>query len=189
MIHFTKATTDADLNGILQLQKENLQAALTEEEIKSQGFVTVVHSFETLKSLNDTEPHLIAKDGHTVIAYLLCMTEKAKDDVPVLKPMFETFGSVSFAGKRIADFNYLVVGQVCVAKAYRGTGVLDACYEYYKNSFKTKYDFAITEIDAANLRSLNAHKRIGFHIAHRFKGADGVDWVVVLWDWNHLSPE
>lgn len=187
MIHYTKAITDADLNGILQLQKENLPNALTEEEIRSQGFVTVVHEFETLKNLNETEAHVIAKDGDAIVAYLLCMTGKAKDNVPVLKPMFELFGEIPFADKRIADFHYLVVGQVCVAKAYRGKGLLDSCYEYYKNNFKAKYDFAITEIDANNTRSLKAHNRIGFDKIHRFKEKDGVDWIVVLWDWNHLS--
>ena len=55
------------------------------------------------------------------------------------------------------------------------------------NHFKNKYDFAITEIDSTNLRSLNAHKRIGFKTIHQFTDASQTNWVIVLWDWNNLE--
>lgn len=187
MIHYTRANTDAELTGILELQKQNLPSSLSEEEIQSQGFVTVVHSFDKLKGLNDIEPHIIAKDNDKVIAYLLVMTEQSANEIPVLKPMFEVFNRAPFAGKTVADFNYIVVGQVCVDKAYRGKGILDSCYHYYKETFQKKYDFAITEIDAANPRSLNAHKRIGFKEVYHYLGTNGVQWLIVLWDWNNLS--
>jgi hypothetical protein len=49
MIKYTTSATTNDLQGILNLQKTNLPAALTIEEIKSQGFVTVVHSYDDPK--------------------------------------------------------------------------------------------------------------------------------------------
>jgi ribosomal protein S18 acetylase RimI-like enzyme len=187
MIHYTKANTDAELHGILALQRQNLPSALTEDEIRSQGFVTVVHSFGDVKKLNQIEPHVIAKDGEQIIAYLLAMTAQSQLDIPVLQPMFKIFARVPFAGKTVADFHYLVVGQVCVHKAYRGRGILDNCYNYYRETFQKKYDFAVTEIDASNLRSLHAHARIGFRDVYRYSVLNGVEWVIVLWDWNNLS--
>lgn len=187
MIRYTRVKIDADLEGILELQRRNLPSSLSQQEMHSQGFVTVVHSFEEVKKLNDIEPHVIAKDDENVIAYLLAMTTQSQEEILVLKPIFETFQEISFANKKVSDFQYIVVGQVCVDKVYRSKGILDACYQYYKNVFADKYDFAITEIDASNLRSLNAHKRIGFKELYRYTAANDVEWVIVLWDWNHLT--
>lgn len=189
MIRYTTANSTEDLQQILQLQQKNLPAALPEEEIRSQGFVTVVHREDDLQKMNTIEPHIIARDGDTVIAYLLAMTESSKNDIPVLVPMFATFEQLTFAGKQLTDYSYMVVGQVCVDKQYRGQGILDRCYDFYRQTFSPKYDFAITEIDAQNGRSLAAHKRIGFHELHRFHSPDGTEWVIVIWDWNNLAGE
>lgn len=187
-ICYTTASTEADLQGILDLQKQNLPTALTTEEINSQGFVTVVHSLADLKKLNGFEHHVIAKQANEVIAYLLAMTEASQSDIPVLMPMFDAFRKVPFAGKTVSEFDYIVVGQVCVGKPYRGLGILDNCYRFYKETFQKKYAFAITEIDSRNLRSLNAHGRIGFEEVFRYT-ANEVEWVIVLWDWNNLAAK
>jgi hypothetical protein len=185
MIIYTTATASEDLDGILKLQKANLPKNLSQHEIATQGFVTIHHSLEDLKELNDIEQHVIAKDHEKVIAYLLAMTKRSRSYIPVLVPMFDIFDHVLFAGKTIADFNFIVVGQVCVDKNYRGIGILDNCYSFYKEHFKNKYEFAITEIDATNLRSLNAHKRIGFEEVYRYKSPDNTEWSIVLWDWRN----
>lgn len=161
----------------------NLAASLTKDEIQSQGFVTVDHSYEQLAALNDQEKHVIAKDNEKVIGYLLAMTKKCWAEIPVLVPMFDIFDSVPYNGKKISEYNYLVVGQVCIDKAYRGQGILDHCYAAYKARYSAKYDFAITEIASTNLRSLNAHKRVGFKEVHTFISGE-TKWVVVLWDWK-----
>ena len=187
MIRYTTAQATEDLQQILHLQRQNLAATLPEEEMRQQGFVTVVHRLEDLEQMTSIEPHIIAKEGEKVIAYLLAMTEASKEDIPVLKPMFAVFQDLSFAGKSLTQYQYMVVGQVCVDKAYRGQGVLDRCYEFYRETFQPHYDFAITEIDALNGRSLAAHKRIGFQELNRFHSPDGTEWVIVIWDWNHLA--
>ncbi|MBM3415870.1 MAG: GNAT family N-acetyltransferase [Bacteroidetes bacterium] len=184
MIVYSTANTPGELQGILTLQRENLARNLDAEEIKEQGFVTVEHGYALLEKLNSCEKHILAKDGQKVIGYLLAMTKDRKNDVPVLLSMFDAFDRVKYDGRKIADYHYLVVGQVCVARPYRGQGILDACYAAYRKHYHRKYDFAITEIDATNLRSLQAHKRIGFIEAERYNGPDGTNWVIVLWDWR-----
>lgn len=183
MVIYTTAKSKADLHGILHLQKTNLPDNLTKEEKASQGFVTVVHSFDDLQNMNAIEQHIIAKDGDKVVAYLLAMTAASKAGIPVLKPMFQTFDEIVYNGRLVSGYNYMVVGQVCVDKAYRGQGVLDACYATYKKQFDSTYNFAVTEIDTANVRSLAAHKRIGFEEVHRFTAPNGVEWSIVLWSW------
>jgi GNAT superfamily N-acetyltransferase len=181
---FTTSQTDTDLQQILDLQKQNLPVALSQEEINREGFVTVSHSFEGLKKMNSYEQSLIAKENDKVVAYILAMTERSKKDIPILVPMFDVFNEIIYHGKKISEYNYLVVGQVCVAKEFRGKGILDQCYIEYKKRFSKKYEFAITEISQKNLRSINAHQRIGFETIHQYRDSGGVDWNIVLWDWR-----
>lgn len=181
MIIYTTAQTRQDLEGIISLQQKNLARNLEAQEIKEQGFVTVVHSLPDLEKMNAIEQHVIAKRDDEVVAYLLAMTVASKNDIPVLIPMFEMFDQILYQNKPVSSFNYIVVGQVCVDKSCRGQGVLDACYAEYKKRFQQKYDFAITEIATSNQRSLNAHQRIGFSELHRYTAPDGEEWSIVVW--------
>jgi hypothetical protein len=171
------------LSGIIELQRDNLPQYLTQEEMASQGFVTVIHSLADLKKMNELEQHVIAKDGDRVIAYLLAMTAASGNDIAVLVPLFGLFGKILYAGRIVSGYKYIVVGQVCVGKGYRGQGVLDDCYAEYRRRFQDRYDFAITEISTRNTRSIQAHKRIGFVPVHEYKAPDGEEWSVVIWEW------
>jgi ribosomal protein S18 acetylase RimI-like enzyme len=178
--------TDSELQGILDLQLANLLSEISEEEKTDQGFVTVRHSLEQLARMNEIEPHIIAKDGNQVVGYILAMTKASRDLVPVLVPMFNQFDQVSYSGKFVADFDYMVIGQICVDKNYRGQGIFDKMYQAYMESFSDRYDFAITEIAISNKRSLKAHQRVGFQIIHEF--SDSIqDWAIVAWDWKNDS--
>ncbi len=99
--------------------------------------------------------------------------------------MFEVFDKIIYNGKTISEYNYLVVGQACIDKNYRGKGLLDEAYKAYKGYFNSKYDFAITEIALTNQRSINAHKRIGFFEIHKYVDNNNVEWSVVVWDWKN----
>lgn len=185
MTNYSRANTKSDLEGILLLQNANLAQGLTREEIQGQGFVTVKHSYDQLKKLNDYEKHIIVKDNEKVIGYVLAMTQQSKFDIPILIPMFDVFNNIMYASKKITDYNFIVIGQVCIEKSYRGQGIFDKCYNEYEKYYKDTYDFAITEIASTNIRSLNAHKRIGFKEIHNYKGPDTTEWVIVLWDWKN----
>lgn len=185
MIQFSIAETSSDLVAILDLQKANLAASLTPFEIQSQGFVTVTHKYDELSALNELENHIIAKEGDKVIGYVLAMTKASATALPVLEPMFEVFDQIKYQNKPVSNYRYLVVGQVCIDKQYRGKGIFDQIYTAYKNRFQSKYDFAITEIAATNLRSQKAHQRIGFKELHRYFAPDQTEWSIVIWDWNN----
>lgn len=186
MITLSLATTDNELAAIIALQQQNLPQNLAQEEIAAQGFVTVSHSLQGLQKMNGYEKSLVIKDDDKVIGYLLAMTKNSKADIPILIPMFEVFDKILYHGKTIAEYNYLVVGQACIDKTYRGKGLLDEAYKAYKEHFNRKYDFAITEIALTNQRSINAHKRIGFSEIHKYIDAGNVEWSVVVWDWKDI---
>jgi GNAT superfamily N-acetyltransferase len=137
--------------------------------------------------MHDIEPSVIARDDGRVIAYLLAMTAQSQLDVPVLVPMFKVFDGLVFKDRPLSSYNYLVVGQVCVDKTYRGRGVFDACYDHYRRCFLDKYTFAVTEIASSNLRSLSAHRRVGFQTIHEYKAPDGENWCIVLLEWDTIK--
>ena len=187
MITYTFSNTEKDLSGIIELQKNNLPQSLTESEMQNQGFVTVSHTLEDLKRMGTFEKNLIIKDQDRIAGYLLAMTKNSRSDLPILIPMFEVFDKIYYRGKLVSEYNFLVVGQVCIHKDYRGQGLLDKGYTAYENYFKEKYDFAITEIALTNTRSINAHKRVGFSEIHRYTDAGNTEWSIVIWDWSHVT--
>lgn len=183
-IIFKLSENTTELQQIIALQAQNLAVNISEEEKKKQGFVTVVHTLADLQKTAKFEANIIAVDGANLAAYVLAMTRHSANDMPVLKPMFTLFESIDFKGKKLSKFNYLVVGQTCVAKPYRGTGIFDESYRAFKNHFSAKYELCLTEISVHNKRSLAAHQRIGFQVVHQYSDTFGNDWCIVAWTWS-----
>ncbi|WP_417369254.1 GNAT family N-acetyltransferase [Gelidibacter japonicus] len=189
MINYsTTYRNKADLEGISTLQKANLKKNLSNQEIETYGFVTVDHSLEMLENLNSIEPQIVAKDDKEVIGYVLAMTKLSKSDIPIILPMFEEFEKIDYNGQLVSEYNYMVVGQVCVHINYRGKGVFEKCFQLYKDTFGDRYDFCITEIALANHRSRNAHKKLEFKEIHIYTDSYQTQWVIVLWDWSDSYP-
>ncbi len=183
-INYKACSSKEELLGILQLQKSNLFSSLSPEESEKEGFLTCEHNYELLKKWNNAAAHIIAVQNDSIIGYLLTMTSEASEDMLILKSMFQIFNEVEYLGKPISMYNYLVVGQVCIAKGYRGQGVLYKLYKLYLSRYKNNFDFAITEIAVRNKRSLQAHIKNGFQEIFKYKSAEGEEWCIVILDWN-----
>lgn len=178
MIQITQAGNDADLQGILTLQQQNLTVNISTEEAVDQGFVTVVHDLDILRRMNDAGPHTIAKDGEKVVGYALTMLPQFRDDIPVLMPMFERLDHLRWHGRLFSELPYFVMGQVCVAKECRGMGVFDKLYSGLKKFNAAQFEVVATEIASRNTRSMRAHARVGFETLLEFE-EDGEVWVIV----------
>ncbi|RYM34986.1 GNAT family N-acetyltransferase [Brumimicrobium glaciale] len=184
MITYSTSSNKTDLQGILTLQKANLKKNLSQEEIEKNGFVTVDHTPEALTDLANIEAHAIAKDGDKVVGYVLAMTKSSRYELPIIFPMFDEFDKIIYKGKIVSDYDYMLVGQACIDKDYRGQGLIENCFRVYKEAFSGRYDFSITEIAKSNIRSLKAHKKVGFEEIHSYVDGDGVEWAVVVWEWR-----
>lgn len=183
MIVYTLATTDADLQGILDLQSSNLEATLTVEETRSQGFVTVRHDLALLRQIRGDYHHIVAKAGHRVIGYVLTMLPAARQQIPVLHSLFDRIDQTTYRKKPLCDYSYVVMGQVCIDKAYRGRGVFGHLYAHQRAHLAGDFDLLITEIAGRNTRSLRAHEKVGFIPILEF--LDGERWIITLWDWTN----
>lgn len=185
MITYATTHNTSELEGIYALQKLNLKKNLSKQEVERDGFVTVDHDWETLEKFNSIEPHVIAKNNDEVVGYVLAMTKVSRFDLPIIFPMFEEFEKINYKGKAVSTYDYMVVGQACIHKDYRGKGLIENCFRVYKEAFAERYDFSITEIAATNQRSIKAHQKVGFKEVHSYTDPDQNEWVVVIWDWKN----
>lgn len=182
----TRSSKREHLEGIVQLQQQNLPHNISKSEAISQGFVTVQHDVDLLHQMNSPYPHFIALSlEDEVAAYALVMLKELRNDIPVLKEMFDIVDIVPWGdGKKLGDLNYFVMGQICVGKPHRSKGLFDALYHAMKEEMQREFEVLVTEIHVNNLRSLAAHQRVGFNLVHTYLADDGNEWHVVAWDWR-----
>ena len=172
MINYKQCDSTAEIQQILDLQQKNLPVALSSAAMQQQGFVTVKHDETLLMAMNESWPHTLAKVGNQVIGYALSMHPKFGKDIPILLPMFEKIESSR------QDGSYMVMGQICIAKTYRGKGVFRGLYQAMLDFLEPVFTEIITEVDVKNTRSLNAHLSIGFKEILRYPTQEQV-WALL----------
>ena len=173
MIRYKRASLKGELEQILQLQQDNLPAIVSEEIKIKEGFVTVHHNFNILHKMNEVCPHIIATSDEKVVGYALCMHPKFGDEIEVLKPMFTQTKQVLGP-----DESYIAMGQICIDKTFRRQGIFRRLYSYMLQEIKPEFDCIITEVDAKNMRSLEAHYAVGFELLSRY-ASGGQDWELI----------
>lgn len=183
-VKITLARKEIDLKRIIALQKANLPTALTPEQEAEQGFVSATHDLETLAAMNETAASVIAKDGTNLAGYALAMTRAYSKRVPLLTPTFEFQDQLVYQGKTLDEHDYIVMGQVCVDKAYRGQKLVDRMYKYFRACYSPHYPLLVTSISPRNARSRRVHQRCGFIELGEFTAPDGHEWIIVVWDWR-----
>jgi GNAT superfamily N-acetyltransferase len=97
--------------------------------------------------------------------------------------MFRMFETLAWRGKPLADWQYYVMGQICVSDRYRGQGVFDALYREHRARYADRFSLSVTEIATRNTRSMRAHARVGFEVVTIYRDAQD-EWAVAAWDWT-----
>ncbi len=172
-----------ELLGIKELQTSNLKSLLTETEIEKEGFVTAEYSIPFLERMNALQPSIIAKEGDRVVGYALVATKALYGSHDLLDDLFRQIDKQTFKGVSLQQTNYVVVGQLCVAKSHRGLGVVQKMYDFYRQELSDQYTYLITDVVDQNPRSVKAHLKAGFEIIGSLDYG-GSRWHIVLWDWN-----
>ena len=181
----TTVRSEADIQGILALQRANLRQNISAEVQLDQGFVTVEHDPAVLMRMNRAAPSVIAKDGEMVVGYCLTMLPEFRANIPELATLFAAIDTLLYAGRPVCKHTYYVMGQVCVADGYRGQQLFDRMYQHQRDTYGNRYRLLITDISEKNTRSLRAHARVGFQPLHSFHNPElDETWIVVVWDWQ-----
>lgn len=183
MLSIETVRTKDELLQIYHLNQENLKSKLNPAEQKQEGFVTWLYAIELLEKLHQLAPSIIVKDGEKVVGYALTTLREASAFHPDLKDMFQNLEGVQYKGKPLSSFHFYCMGQICVAKNYRGKGIVNSLYQKHKEVYADQFDFIVTEISTSNHRSLRAHEKIGFKTI--YSHIDAMDeWNVVVWGWK-----
>lgn len=184
MVQIKRVDQEAEILGIKDLQIRNHKSILTQEEMASQGFVTAEYSIDFLKKMNAAEPSIIAIDSNNqVVGYAIASPKSIKGYHGFLDELFITADELMIEGTPVKDLNYILIGQLCVAKKHRGQGLVTAMYDYFRKVLSADYDCVITDVDVENPRSLKAHLKAGFQILET-KTYGGLRWNVVFQDWR-----
>ena len=183
-VTITLVTNHDELVGIRDLQALNLRKNIDAATALSDGFLTAEYTMEYLQHMHDASPSIIAKDGNQVVGYALVATKAVREGHDLMADLFNVIDTKYYKGKSLKEVNYVVVGQLCVAKGYRGQGLVKRMYDYYRDCYAKEYEYLITDVAQANTRSLNAHKKSGFIVIDTLEYG-GIGWDIVLWDWRH----
>jgi GNAT superfamily N-acetyltransferase len=183
MIEICLVQQESDLEQVYQLNLQNLKGNISATEAKQEGFVTWLYSPQLLLQMHRLAPSLVAKEGDQVVGYALVTPKEASAFHPDLQEMFASLRNLDYKGKKLFDHNFYCMGQVCIAKEYRGKGIFEKLYEGHYQYYHKQYDLLVTEISVNNLRSQKAHEQVGFTTIYKHRDHMD-DWNVVVWDWR-----
>lgn len=177
-------TTNAELHQIEALNAENLKPGLTPAETSAQGFLMWRYDFNLLQQLHSYAPSVICKSGMDLAGYALTTPRESAVVHRELSLMLDKINDLPYEGKPLREHSYYVMGQLCVAKPYRGRGVVEMMYGLHRNLYSSQYDMMVLTISTENTRSVRVHERIGFKDIHVFSDHFGA-WKVCVWDWRN----
>lgn len=176
-------TATQELDQIIALSKANLATNISAETRAKEGFVTWVYTSGVLQALHAIIPSVIVMDNGNLAAYALSLSPACVDVYPNMASTNDLVLNLVYKGLPLAQQRVYYCGQICVAEAYRGQGLVDMLYAFHRQHFSARFDRLITEISTANPRSLKAHEKAGFRVIASHH--DEMDqWNIVLLDWK-----
>src|SRR5262245_15668489 len=158
----TAASSDQHFEEILALQRRYHARAVSTEVQAREGFVFAEHTLALLKRMAAQAPQAIALSNDHVVGYCLSLPLSLQGELPSLAPMFEQFSRCTYRGKPLAEYRYIVGGQVCVDREYRGQRLMARLYGHLRTSVNGTFDLCVTEIATRNIVSVRAHEKMGF---------------------------
>jgi len=112
-------------------------------------------------------PVMVARDGETVVGYVVSTPLSAQAHDPLIQAMLRAYPGAPGA------YNY---GPICVAESHRGRGLAIALFEALRAQLPGREGF--TFIRADNAASRKVHARMGMREVAQFSRGDDVYIVV-----------
>lgn len=154
-----KKATDADLQGILELQHENFAGNLTDQE-RQDGFLSVEFNQAQFKQMNDESAIIVCKDDGQIHGYI-CTSPLAFNLAFALPAaMIAMFPQCDYNGKPLDQYHSIMAGPWCVEREYRGKNVFIDMWNALGGILPKEVELITTFISADNPRSLHAAKKI-----------------------------
>ena len=145
-----------DYQEILQLQSANYITNLTEEERRS-GFLSAQFSFEQTAQIAEDLGITVAVLDHCVAGFLCAFRNEFPSGSPVIAEMLRHYPLFRFEDRPLSGFFSYIYGPVCIARQYRGRGLLRGLYEAQKKDLGARFEVGVAFVSRSNPHSLRAH--------------------------------
>jgi hypothetical protein len=153
-----RAALESDIDGILNLQAQNLYSNLSTAK-RSYGFVTTPFTPDQVQALLAQNGVFVAVDEGAIFGYAFAGSWDYFSQWPIFPFMVSRFPQLVFQGVAISAENTFQYGPVCIDRALRGSGLLPKLFEAMRVSFSPRFPIGVTFINQRNPRSLAAHTR------------------------------
>jgi hypothetical protein len=154
-VKFRRAES-ADIPAILRLQAAYFVANLTDEE-KREGFLSAEFTPQQAADMAADLGTTIATIGSTVAGFVCAFRREFDTGSPVLEKMLTLYDSFQFRGQPLSRCNSYIYGPVCIAREFRGRGLLRGLYETQKKDLAGRFEVGVAFVARSNPHSLDAH--------------------------------
>ena len=146
-----------DYLSIIRLQAADYIDNLTEEQRK-QGFLSAKFTLDQIAAIGaDLGIAVVTHDGQEVAGCLCAFRREFDHDSPVVGKMLESYDQARFEGKPLSVFNSYIYGPVCIAREYRGRGLLHGLYDFQKKDLAGQFEIGVALVSHDNPHSMMAH--------------------------------
>lgn len=158
------------MDEVVDLQNKYHISSISDDD-KSNGFVTTQFTRIQLNDLINCEAGLcVARKNNKLVGYVMSASWSYWAQWPIFVKMASELQDIKFNGLKLNRNITYQYGPVCIDKLERGSGVLEALFEYSRIKMSPKFQILITFINKTNSRSFIAHtKNLGLKVVHEFE--------------------
>lgn len=158
-----------DIDGILKLHTK-YQIDTIKEADKKDGFVTTSFTKSQLADIIEKEQGIfIALKDDEVVAYVMSASWQYWSKWDMFKFMICELPNIHFKNSKLTIHNSYQYGPICIDKSERGSGLLQALFNFSISHMEKKYEYLVTFINKINHRSHEAHtKKLYLEVIHEF---------------------
>ena len=149
----------SDIDEVLELHYRYQINSINEDD-KKDGFITTAFTKEELtKLINEEQGLFIVRMKGKIVAYVMCASWQFWSVWPMFIHMMKDLPKLQYLGQTLTVDNSYQYGPVCVDKSVRGSGILEALFDFAREHMAKRYPILVTFINKINPRSYEAHTR------------------------------
>jgi predicted GNAT superfamily acetyltransferase len=92
-----------------------------------------------------------------IVGFVCAFRNEFETGSPVIAKMLESYDRMVFEGRALNSFRSYIYGPVCLARDFRGRGLLRGLYEAQKKDLAGLFEIGVAFVSQSNPHSLDAH--------------------------------
>jgi len=145
-----------DYAAILDLQSANYIANLLAHE-REQGFLSAQFTLEQTAQIAEDLGTIVAVIDDQIVGFVCASRNESETGSPVIAKMLESYDRMIFEGRALKSFRSYIYGPVCLARDFRGRGLLRGLYQAQKKDLAGQFEIGVAFVSRSNPHSLETH--------------------------------